>query len=150
MQDRSLGVTALAFSSVMIGLYCQFAAIILILTGSVFTAAGSMHAAVALVNGAIFMGLTVAAYFVGYGLWTRKHWSWAGSVSLLVVFIGANVMLSALSTNVISSVLPAAGAVLGIWYLHRPAIKTELLGSTTPAPAMVRVGDGMEMPELAH
>ena len=150
MQDRSLGVTALAFSSVMIGLYCQFAAIVLILTGSVFTAAGSMHAAMALVNGAIFLGLTVAAYFVGYGLWTRKHWSWAGAVALFVVLIGANVVLSALATNLLSTVLPAIGAVVGIWYLHRPAVKTELLGSATPAPATVRVGDGLEMPELAH
>ncbi len=128
MRPRSLGVTTLAFSSVMVGLYCQFATIALILTGSVFVVAGSRHADLALFTGTVFLGLTVAAYFLGYGLWTRRHWSWAGAIALFLVFVGANVVLSVVSGNVLNTLVPALGAIVGIWYLHRPAIKAELLG----------------------
>ncbi|MEA2026628.1 MAG: hypothetical protein U9O18_08045, partial [Chloroflexota bacterium] len=61
MRHRSFGVTALAFSSIMVAIYGQYAAIALLLTGSAFTPAGSFQAAIALITGAVFLGLTLAA-----------------------------------------------------------------------------------------
>ena len=129
MRHRSLGVTTLAFSSIMVALYCQVAAIALLLTGSVFTAAGSMQGAVALITGAVFLGLTFAAYLVGYGFWTAKHWSWAGGIVVFAVLIGASVFLSIISSNFGSALLPAVGAVVAIAYLQRSSVRAELLGS---------------------
>ena len=40
------------------------------------------------------MGLTVAAYLLGYGFWTGKHWSWAGGMVVFAVWvIGASIFL---------------------------------------------------------
>ncbi len=150
MRHRSFGVTALAFSSVMVAIYGQYAAIALLLTGSAFTSTGSLQAAIALITGAVFLGLTVAAYVVGFGLWARKHWAWAGGVAVFVVFAIANVLLSAIATNLISAVLPSAGAMVAVWYLHRPATRTELLGTEMPAAASVQVGGTIEAAGAVH
>ena len=150
MRDRSFGVTILAFGSVMVALYCQFAAVALILTGAVFSPSGSTHASLAIINGAMFFGLVIASYFLAYGLWTRKHWSWAGALALFAGFVGANVLLSALSATPVNTLLPAIGAGLGIWYLNRPATKAELLGTAVPVAVRVRANEGMEMAEPVH
>lgn len=150
MRDRSLGVTTLAFSSVMVALYSQYAAIALVLTGSVYTAAGSLYAAVALMTGAAFLSLAVAAYAVGYGFWARKHWSWATGIAVFAFFIGANVFLSIISTSFVSALLPTVGGVIAIAYLQRPAVRAELLGTEAPAEATVRVADAMDAAEPAH
>ena len=149
MRQRSFGVTALSFSSVMVALYSQFAAIALLLTASVFTAAGSTPAAFVLLLGAVFLGLTIAAYAVGYGFWARKQWSWTAGMALLVVFAVANVVLSAISANFISSILPAFAAIAAVWYLQRPAIKAELTGDAAPAALSLTV-DALEGVEPAH
>ena len=129
MQDRSMAVTALAFFSVMVALYSQMAAIALILGGSVFTAAGSMHGAAALITGAVFLGVAVAAYAAGYAFWTRRHWSWAGGIVVFATLIGANLFLSLISGNLLSAILPVAGSIVAIWQLQRPAVRAELLGT---------------------
>jgi hypothetical protein len=144
MQHRSIGITALAFSSVMIGLYCQYAAMALILAGSVFTPTGSTPAAIALLVGVVFLGLTVAAYFVGYGFWTRKHWSWAGGIALFGVLVGASLVLSFMATDYLSSVSPAVVAVIAVWYLNRPAIRAELLGEKEPARTQSAAPEALE------
>ncbi|MEX1296466.1 MAG: hypothetical protein AB1Z67_09875 [Candidatus Limnocylindrales bacterium] len=149
MQNRSLGATTLAFSSVMIGLYAQFAAVALILTGAVFSPSGSVYAAASFALGGLFFGLTFAAYFLAYGYWTRKSWSWAGGIALLVTLLVASVVLSIISTNLTSTVLPLAGAVVGVWFLNRPAIKAELLGTDAPA-AVITTPSGVGAAELAH
>ena len=150
MRQRSLSIIVLAFSSVMIGLYCQFAAVALILTGSVFTVAGSTPAAITLVIGATFLGLTVGAYFLGYGLWTRKHWSWAGSIALLAVLVGASLALSVISSSYISSISPVFVAIVGAWYLNRPAIKAGLLGPAEPTESEAKLSDRLEAAEPAR
>ena len=150
MRERSFGVTALAFSSIMIALYSQFAAIALILTGSVFTAAGSVPAVFVLILGAVFLGLTFASYFLGFGFWTKKHWSWASGVVLFTSFVVANVVLSAISSNFVSSIVPALAAVVGVWYLHRPAVKAELMSETSPAAMTLPAADALEGAEPAH
>jgi hypothetical protein len=144
MQERSHGVTTLAYSSVLIGLYCQFAAIALILTGSVYAPSGEPSAAMALLLGALFFGLTFASYFLGYGFWTRKHWSWAGGIALFVTLVVASAALSIISTDFVSTLMPLAAAVAGIWYLNRPAVKAELLGTEVPEKAPTAVPDSLE------
>ncbi len=129
MQERSMEVTALAFFSVMVALYSQMAAIALILGGSIFAAAGSMHGAAALITGAVFLGVAVAAYAIGYAFWTRRHWSWAGGMVVFASLIGVNLVLSAISGNPLSAILPVAGSVIAIWQLQRPAVRAELLGT---------------------
>ncbi len=150
MQKRSLGVTTLAFSSVMIALYSQFAAVALILTGSVFSQSGSVLAAASFTLGAVFFGLTFAAYFLAYGFWTAKSWAWAGGMAVVVTLVVASVILSVISSNFVSSVMPLVAAVAGIWYLNRPAIKAELLGTEAPAVATVGSNAGIEVAEPAH
>ena len=146
MRKRSFGVTVLAFSSVMIGLYCQFGAIALILAGSVFTPTGSTPAAFALVIGAVFLGLTFAAYFLGYGFWTRKHWSWAGGIALLGVLVGASLVLSFISSSYLSSISPIVVASFAVWYLNRPVIRAELLGQPEPSQDKSSAPEALEVP----
>jgi len=150
MQERSIGVTALAVCSVVVALYCQFAAVALILTGAVYSPTGSMEAAWAIVIGTLFFGLTFTSYFLGYGFWARKHWSWAGGIVVLVTLVVASMSLSLLATSFISSVLPISAAVAGIWFLNRPAIKAELLGPEDQASASISVHDAMNAAEPAH
>jgi hypothetical protein len=149
MKTRSRSVTALAFSSVMIGLYCQFAAVALIVAGSVFSSDSSAYTAISFVHGAVFAGLTFASYFLAYGFWTHKSWSWAGGIALFVTLAVANVSLSIVSTNFTSMVLPLAAAVVGVWYLNRPAVKAELLGAEAPATAPSPAPDPMKVAEPA-
>jgi hypothetical protein len=129
MQERSMEVTALAFFSVMVALYSQMAAIALILGGSIFAAAGSMHGAAALITGAVFLGVAVAAYAIGYAFWTRRHWSWAGGMVVFASLIVVNLVLSLISGNPLSAILPVVGSAIAIWQLQRPAIRAELLGT---------------------
>ena len=150
MQKRSFGVTTLAFSSVMVGLYCQFAAITLMLAGSVFTPTGSISGAITLLLGAVFLGTMVAAYFLGYGFWTRKHWSWAGGAALFGVLAGSSLVLSVMASNYLSSITPLVAGVLVVWYLNRPAIKAELLGQSQPEQVQAAGADGLKSAELAH
>jgi len=149
MRDRSLGVTVLAFGSVMIGLYCQFAAIALLFAGSVYSVTGTTSAAISLTLGAVFLGLTFASYLVGFGLWTRKHWSWAGSIAVLAVLVGTSLALSLVTSSFISSIMPLVAAAAGLWYLNRPAIKAELLRRPIAAKAPTPVSDGLEVVEPA-
>ncbi len=150
MRDRSFGVTALAFSAVMVALYGQFAGIALLLTGSVSIAAGSSLGVITLITGAIFMGLTFAAYFVGYGFWTGKHWSWAGGMVVFATLIAASVVLSVISTNYTSLVLPSIGAIVAMGYLQRPLVRRALLGATAVGDVQVSMmGDRTEA-KLAH
>ncbi len=150
MKKRSYGVTALAFSSVLIALYCQFGAVALILTGSVFSRSGVEHATLALVLGALFFGLTFASYFLAYGYVTRKSWAWAGGIAFFAAFVVANLGLSVVSSNYISTVLPLAGAIVAIWYLNRPAVKAEFLGDEATVEPRATVPDALEIAEPAR
>ncbi len=150
MKQRSLGVTALAFSAVMVAFYSQYAAVSLLLTGSVFTVAGSLVAAVTLITGAVFLGLTAAAYAVGFGLWTRKAWSWNGAIAVFATLFVTNLFLSGLASNFASAVAPSIGCIAAMVYLQRAAIRAELLGTEVRATATVSVGDSLEAAGPAH
>lgn len=150
MQNRSAGVTILAFSSIMVALYGQFAAVSLILTGAIWSSSGSIYASVSFALGVVFAVLVVAAYFLAYGFWTGKSWAWAGGMGLFATLVIASVVLSVVSTNFVSTVLPLAAAVAGVWFLNRPAVKAELLGTEVPAAAAVPANGGLEVAEPAH
>lgn len=150
MRDRSLSVVALAFMSLMVALYAQMGAVPLLLGGSVFASLGSMQGAAALALGALFLSLALAAYAVGYGTWTRKHWSWSGAVTAFTTLIALNVMLALLSANLLAAPLPIVSGAVGLWLLSRPAVRAELLGLPAPVPSRVRGTDGLEVAEGAR
>jgi hypothetical protein len=133
MRHRSLGVTALAFGTIMLAVYGQYAAIALLLTGSAFTPSGALAAILTLMTGALFMGLTAMAYAMGFGLWTGRGWAWSGSMAFFGLFIVINLFLSVLAGNMLSTVLPTISCLAAMAYLQRPAIRAELLGTLVPA-----------------
>ena len=151
MKKRSLGLTVLGFSAVIVGLYSQIAAIALILVGSVLTVAGSVHAGAALVLGAVYLGVTGAAYLVGYGFWTARHWAWAGGMIVFGALIVASVALVLLTTNLLASIGPLAGSAVAIWYLQRPATKAQLLGTETASASETQTTtDALDAPQPAN
>ena len=150
MQKRSVGVTTLAFGSIMVALYGQFAAVSLILTGALWSPSGSIYATISYALGVVFAVLVVASYFLAYGYWTRKHWAWAGGVAQFVTLVVASVILSLVSTNFTSTVLPLAAAVAGIWFLNRPATRVELLGTTAPEAEAAAIPAGLEVAKPVH
>jgi hypothetical protein len=69
----------------------------------------------------------VAAYFVGYGLWSQRRWSWAGGLVVFATLIVLSVFMLLLSANVLSVLVPGAAAAVSIWYLLRPETRAQLL-----------------------
>lgn len=135
MRKRPFAVITLAYGSMMVALYAQLGAIALLLGGSIFTALGSMQGAAALLLGAVFLGTTVAAYVVTYGLWMQRHWSWAGGVTVFGMLIVSSVLLAALANTGLAAILPVSGGIAGLWLLTRPSVKLALLGSEPVADA---------------
>jgi hypothetical protein len=124
---RPLGITSLAFASVIVGIFCQVAAMALLLGGTLAGVAGTDTAAALLILGAVYLGLMVAAYFVGYGLWSQRRWSWAGGLVVFATLIVLSVFMLLLSANVLSVLVPGAAAAVSIWYLLRPETRAQLL-----------------------
>jgi hypothetical protein len=135
MRKRPFPIITLAYGSMMVALYTQLGAIALLLGGSFFTALGSMQGAAALLLGAVFLGTTVAAYAVTYGLWMQRHWSWAGGVTVFGMLILGSILLSALANTGLAAVLPVSGGIAGIWLMTRPSVKLALLGNGHGADA---------------
>jgi hypothetical protein len=155
-RTRPLGITALAFASVVVGIFCQVAAMALMLGGTLAGVAGTDTATALLILGAVYLGLMVAAYLVGYGFWSLRHWSWAGGLVVFATLIVVSMFMLLLSANVLSVVVPGVGAVVAIWYLLRAETRARLLDVPAGAPAEVGdvddsmpVADGvpMEMPQ---
>lgn len=133
MRKRSIGVSVLAFSTIMVALYSQYAAISLVVTGSVFAPSGQVVAFLTAATGILFAGLTAASYVVGVGLWLRKPWSRVWAMGIYLTFFLANALLSALAGNVGSSILPTIGVAAAVVYLNRPQVRAELQGAEKPA-----------------
>ena len=152
MTKRSFGVTVLAFSTIMVALYSQYAAISLLVTGSVFLPSGEIAALLTVITGAVFVGLTSAAYVVGVALWMRRSWAWGWAVALYLTFFLANAFLSVLAGNFASAILPTLGVAAAVVFLRRPAVRAELAGAEDPAavPVTTTIGDRTEVPEPAH
>jgi hypothetical protein len=148
-QKRPLGITALAFTSIVVGLYSQVAAVALLLgamLGGVFSADTT---AVVIAIGALYLGLMGAAYFVGFGFWNQRHWSWAGGIVVFSTLIVSSVALALIATNVVAALVPSLGAAAAIWYLLRPATKTQLLGTNDARTADLPKADQAEAPAPA-
>jgi hypothetical protein len=128
-QKRPLSITALAFTSIVVGLYCQVAAIALLLGGMLGGVFSADITAIVIAIGALYLGLMGAAYFVGFGFWTQRHWSWAGGIVVFSTLIVSSVGLALITTNVVAALVPSLGAGAAIWYLLRPATKAQLLGT---------------------
>jgi hypothetical protein len=147
MRKRSIGVSVLAFSTLMVALYCQYAAISLVVTGSVFAPSGQIAAFLTAATGIVFAGLTATSYVVGVALWMRKPWSRVWAVGIYLTFFVANAILSALAGNFGSSILPTIGVAAALVYLNRPQVRAELQGAerptavppTAPAPTAERL-----------
>jgi hypothetical protein len=148
MMQRPIGITALAFASIVIGLYCQIAAIALLM-GSMVGGVFGAEVAVVIVLGAVYFGLMVAAYFVGYGFWTLRHWSWAGGIVVFSTFIAAAILLGVISTNVTALIGLSAAAAAAIWYLLRSDTRARLLGPSTRATGDPAASSSLERPSLA-
>jgi hypothetical protein len=136
---RPLGITALAFASVVTGIYSQVASAALLLGGTVSGVLGASDTRLVLVLGAMFFGLMVAAYLVGFGFWTQRHWSWAGGIVVFSSLIAASVLLASVG-GVLSATALILGACAAIAYLLRPTTRALLLGS--PAVTDPSVDDG--------
>ena len=141
-RKRPLGITALAFTSVIVGIFCQVAAMALLLGGTLSGVAGTDMASALLILGAIYLGLMGAAYFVGYGFWSLRHWSWAGGIVVYVTLIVVSVAMLLLSANVLSVVGPVGGSVAAIWYLLLPSTKAHLLVPSTADEAHASTAAG--------
>jgi hypothetical protein len=128
---RPLGITALAFASIIVGIFCQVAAIALLLGGTLSGVVGTDMAVALLVVGALYLGLMGAAYFVGYGFWSQSHWSWAAGIVVYATLIVISVFMFVLSANIVSVIGPAVGGAAAIWYLLRPGTRAHLLGPST-------------------
>lgn len=142
---RTRGTTALAFVSIMVALYAQMAALALLLTGSIVSVTGSVEGTAAMVIGALYLGVAVAGYLVGYGLWMRRRWSWAGAVAVFVGLIIANGSLALLTGNLVPVLLPVVGVLVALWYLSLPRTRAELLGT---APREGQASEDQEIGSL--
>jgi hypothetical protein len=128
-QKRPLGLTALAVASVAAGIYCMVAAIALLFGGTLGGVFGADGTAVVIAIGALYLGVVVAAYFVGYGFWTQRPWSWAGGIVVFGALIVTSVLLTLVSGDLVSGIVPSIAFAAAIWYLLRPATKAQLLGT---------------------
>lgn len=128
-QTRPLGITALAFTSIVVGLYSQVTAIALLMGGMLGGVFSADTTTIVLAIGALYLGLMGAAYYVGFGFWTQRHWSWAGGIVVFSTVIVSSVALALIATNVVVALVPSLCAGAAIWYLLRPATKSQLLGA---------------------
>ncbi len=148
-QKRPLGITALAFTSIVVGLYSQVTAIALLLGGMVGGVFSADITAIVIAIGALYLGLMGAAYFVGFGFWTQRHWSWAGGIVVFSTVIVSSVALALIATNVVAALVPSLCAGAVIWYLLRPATKAQLLGTYDAQTADLSKADQPDAPAPA-
>jgi len=147
-RTRPLGITALAFASIVVGIYSMIAAIALLL-GSLVGAAFGADSVVVMALGAVYLGLMAGAYFLGFGFWTQRHWAWAGGLVLFGAFIVASLGLMMLATSAASAVVAALGAGVATWHLLRPSTKALLLGSNGTPEAAPPSTAALETPQVA-
>ena len=150
MVKRSIGVTVLAFCTVMVAIFAQYAAIALLLTGRAADAAGPFEAGLTLVTGATFLVLAVLAYGAGFGLWFRKGWARRTAIVVYITMFVANASLALLSTNLVTAVVVSLAVVSALVYLRRPAVVAEIEGVADHAPETDYVVDRPAIVKPAH
>lgn len=132
MHERTLGVTALSVLTAMVGIYGLWAAVALLMGGTLTSFAGSDQGTMLLVLSAVFFAQAIAAFVVATGLWTRSSWAWSASAGVFVVLVVINVVLSVVASSYINLVLPLIGSIGGLIYLYRPSVREQFVG-TNPA-----------------
>jgi hypothetical protein len=147
-RTRPLGITALAFASIVAGLYSMIAAIALLLGGLVGGTFGA-DSAVVMALGALYLGLMAAAFFLGFAFWTQRHWAWAGGLVLFGAFIVASVAMAVIATSAASAIVTAIFAGVAIWYLFRPSTKALLLGANPTQEVAPPSSAALETPQVA-
>ena len=139
MRERSLGVTALAVASVIIGVYSLVGGIAFMIAGVFGTAFDVSPGSAVMWLAALFLGLSAAALFVGGAFWLQKPLAWAGGMVVFSALIAVNVLAVILGSGIVGAILPVIVAAGAMVYLARPQIKAELLGSDSsaePDPAL--------------
>jgi hypothetical protein len=134
---RPFGTTALSLASVAVGLYSQVAAMAMLLGGVALGLVSAAHTTFLIAFGAVYLGLMVAAYVVGFGFWMQRHWSWTGGVVVFGTLIGIST-LTALVLGNLWALAPAVGGGVAIAYLWRQETRERLAAgpsATTAAPA---------------
>jgi len=131
MRERPIGVTALAFASVVVGIYSLVTAIALLLGASIGAVVAGDGGTGAFLIGMIAFGLTFAAFFVGGGLWLQKHWAWAGGIVVFGTVIVVSLAMVVVGSGLFAAIVPIAAAAAAIAYLMRPSTKAELLDPAT-------------------
>ena len=154
MAKRSLGVTVLAASTIMVAIYSQYAALSLLVGGSALASSGELTRLITGTTATAFVGLTVAGYVVGVALWMRRAWSRGWAMGFYLTFFVANALLAALLGNFGSAVLLTIGVAVAVVFLHRPRVRAELQGAKGSSRASV-VGEApiterVEAPGPAH
>jgi len=129
MRDRSLGVTALALVSVVIGIYSMVAAIALLLGASIGAVVSAESGTGAFLLGVFFFGLSFTAYFVGGAFWLQKRWAWAGGMVIFGAAIVLNLAMVLFGGGLFAALVSVAFVAIAMGYLLRPSTKTELLGT---------------------
>jgi hypothetical protein len=144
MKRRRIGVTVLASGTTVMAIYSQYAAITMLLTVAALAPEGSLRGTLAMFIGLVFLGLVFSGYVMGFGLWTRRAWSWHGAIAFYMVFFGANIVLSVLSNNYASAVLPAVVVAAAVSYLHQPAVRAEIVRATASRSRVAGVAQGSD------
>jgi hypothetical protein len=154
MAKRSLGVTVLAASTIIVALYSQYAALSLLVGGSVLASSGDLTRLITTITATTFVGLTAAGYVIGVALWMRKAWSRGWAMGFYLTFSVANALLAALIGNIGSAVLLTVGVAVAVVFLNRPRVRAELQGakgsSRAPAAAETPIAERIEAPGPAH
>lgn len=131
MQERTLGLTALAVASVAIGLYSLVAGMALLLGGSLGTFAGSDAGVAVMVLGALMFGAGTASFFVGYAFWMKRSWAWAGGIVVAAVIVVTVLVMGLIGASYTSLILPVVLGLSLIWYLLRPSVRAQFTRSET-------------------
>ena len=154
MAKRSLGVTVLAASTIMVALYSQYAALTLLVGGSALASSGDLSRLITATTATAFVGLTAAGYVVGVALWMRKAWSRRWAMGFYPAFFVANAFLAALLGNFGSAVLLTIGVAGAVVFLRRPRVRAELQGARGPSRAPLGteapIIERVEAPGPAH
>lgn len=152
MKRRTIGVSVLASGTTLMAIYSQYAAITLLLTVTALAPEGSLRGTLAMLTGGVFLGLVISGYVVGFGLWTRRAWSWHAAIAFYLVFFGANIVLSVLANNYLSAVMPALVVAAAVVYLHQPAVRVELAraAASRTRTASVAESAGLEVARPVH
>ena len=132
--QRPVGVTIVAILEVIVAVFYISEGLLLI-TGAKLAGLASNTKLSADVGpfGAMILVLGLFAILMGYGIRTRKRWAW--TYAIMISALGILTNITAFFLGLTFSVLGAALALLVIYYLTRPNVKSffpKLYPTTTP------------------